>query len=149
VNLPTPDIDRQPRRQVNGRRPQRDAESDFFPFTTRVRGRIRVTINLLTHPRSAPVEIPSGPRVPPPGAGASPFLFDAFASSHGPYLSRGRAPGPPRCELLTLGERGDVWGDQRPGLGWVGGAAWRNWCGVFYWGNDLGLSPRCDVWVRM
>ena len=26
---------------------------------------------LLTHPRSAPVEIPSGPRVPPPGAGAS------------------------------------------------------------------------------
>src|SRR5690606_38483903 len=34
----------------------------------------RVTIDVLTHPRSAPVEIPSGPRVPPPGAGALPFL---------------------------------------------------------------------------
>jgi hypothetical protein len=46
---------------------------DFFPATHSPEAQPRATINLLTHPRSAPVEIPSGPRVPPPGAGASPL----------------------------------------------------------------------------
>lgn len=47
---------------------------DFFTFAPSHETRARATIDSLTHPRSAPVEIPSGPRVPPPGAGASPCV---------------------------------------------------------------------------
>src|SRR5690349_15633755 len=57
---------------------------DFFPATHSPEAQPRATINLLTHPRSAPVEIPSGPRVPPPGAGASPLSRPCVRGERGP-----------------------------------------------------------------
>lgn len=58
--------------KVNRRKRTDDGLVGIFGSSTRRTTSNRVTINVLTHPRSAPVEIPSGPRVPPPGAGASP-----------------------------------------------------------------------------
>ena len=53
---------------------QANTECNFLSLRTATQRYSHVRILLLTHPRSAPVEIPSGPRVPPPGAGASPLI---------------------------------------------------------------------------
>src|SRR5262245_60295656 len=59
---------------------QVNSSLDFFTFAPSHEARARATIDSLTHPRSAPVEIPSGPRVPPPGAGASPYSLGEVCS---------------------------------------------------------------------